>query len=77
MFTSYEEAIQEIEAGVQDCIGDNPDASEDDAAHDIAVNYLHQCDPPTRHELARCYLGWDPENDRDLYDRHDIPTIGG
>lgn len=77
-FHSYEEVVAEIEAGVRDTIGDDDpgNVGADDAAHEIAVNYLSRCDPATRHLLARCFLGWDPEEDRDLYVKHDIPTEG-
>lgn len=73
--TTYEEVMEDIATGIRDTIGDNPDVSVCDAAHDIAVNQFFRSDIPddVKQDLARCYLGWDPEDDTDLYERHRIP----
>lgn len=66
---TYEAAVAEVEAQMEDVRGDNPDVGEDDAAHDL---YLGMADNLLRsdksfhwaiaHELMRCQLGWFPED---------------
>lgn len=72
-YKTFDEAIEAIEAAIKDVAADYPDLSYDDAAHDLTINLFMDCPPTVRHELARSYLGWDPEDDRDLYERHNIP----
>lgn len=74
-YGSFEEVADAIEAGVQDCLADNPggEVSEDDAAHDIAISLMTQCPPSVKYEIAISYLGWDPEGDADLFERHNVP----
>jgi hypothetical protein len=75
-YGSFEEVADAIEAGVQDCLADNPggEVSGDDAAHDIAISLMTQCPPGVKYEIAISYLGWDPEEDSDLFKQHSIPT---
>lgn len=65
--------MAEIEAGVVDVKADYPDLSDDDIYHDLALNVMYDCTPAVRHSVARSFLGWDSEEDMDLYVRHDIP----
>jgi len=68
-----DELIAQIEAGVEDTLADNPEVGRDDAAHDIAVNLISMYaseEPEACAVVARCYLGWDPEGDADLYAEH-------
>jgi hypothetical protein len=71
--TTYESAMEAIEASVGDVKADYPDLSDDDVYHDLAINTLPLCSPRARHQLARSFLGWDPVEDRDLYINHNIP----
>ena len=45
---------QELEAGIADCLGDNPGASEIDAWHDIAVSIGHHGDYSFEARSAFC-----------------------
>lgn len=70
---TFEDAMGEIEAGFEDVKADHPNLSDDDIYHDLTLNVMMDCSPRVRHSLARSFLGWDPEEDGDLYDRHNIP----
>lgn len=49
--------IQEVELGVQDCLGDNPDVAEEDVFRDIAWSIGHQYPPEVRDEFWLCNFG--------------------
>ena len=72
---TYDEAIAEIESAAGVAVAEQgEDLGHDDAAHDIAISYLHDSDinAEVRFDIARCFLGWDPEEDLDLYIREGL-----
>lgn len=74
---NLEEVIDEIEETAATAVFEShTDPAQrvgfDDAAHDIAVSYLHLVPPEVARDIARCYLGWDPVHDADLYAREGI-----
>ena len=76
--TLYEETITEIETSAHVAVIESEgELGFEDAAHEIAISYAaglaEDLPAEVRHDIARCYLGWDPEDDADLYDRHNIP----
>jgi hypothetical protein len=45
--------LDEVEVGVHDAVGDNPDVGEDDAYHDICQSLMSQLPLSLRHAVAQ------------------------
>lgn len=68
---TFEEVEAEAEAVIDQMCAENPDTNPDDISHDTYQSYLynHDLSVDVRMDIARCVLGWHPEEDRDLYRR--------
>lgn len=71
---TYAEAMVEIDAMIQEVLGDQPDVAEDDVANEIikAFFLMNTAINDVNREVARCQLGWDEDHDKDLYQAHGI-----
>lgn len=70
---NFEYAMGEIEAAFEDVKSDMPELSDEDIYHDVCLAVMLDCTPTVKHSLARSFLGWDPEDDAELYFLHNIP----
>lgn len=57
MHTTLDEAQAALATAMSDVMGDNPDASEDDVAHDMVVAVAFECTDEVALELCRTELG--------------------
>lgn len=57
MIDTYEDAQHELQVSIAEAMADNPEAGEDDIAHDMVVSVAWNCTDEIALELCRTEIG--------------------
>lgn len=72
-YNTYEEAIDAIDGAARNAEYESGgEVGYEDAAHDITIALFRDMAPQVAADVARCFIGWDPWDDQDLYERHGV-----